>query len=260
MSSLIYKTPERIESWTQLNQRLKILSESTTEPDTTFVVRGQTRHWPFLISSVGRHTQGNREWSGALQYRFATPWWRQATEAIGCRILRGRHLHPEFRWIFGSAALQHYGHPSTFVDVTWSLHTALFFAYHQYHDAFPLLEGVRGPFRVTRPVWYQSTTQASVYIYAIRAPIWRGDRPVAHGDIIDLRPYILGAEGHTRIARQLAMAIYSDLRMPNAGDVSDQVVGCYELPNPMFKFPNLEGMKEAWNHLFPGPEEDDILR
>jgi FRG domain len=168
---------------------------------------------------------------------------------------------------FLEALLQHYGAPSTFVDVTTSLDVALWFAHHRHHiEEAPLMAGdIRGIGQSLDPFGplvafdvahyeraWNRTRRAYGYILVL-APTRPLPNRLQHGDYIDLST----ARHDSRMLRQAAGLMYASNTV-DGDDLSAFTKAIFRFRLPLRGAPAWVRDPDA-TRLFPSPDVDQMF-
>ena len=164
-------------------------------------------------------------------------------------------------WIIWTQAIaQHYGPGSNFLDVTYSLETALWFALHEMKTGKSRsMMGQPGPVDPQNDVlmeqsWnrYEPWTQAPGWLYVFDVPIWDCRGYPKHGTLLDLTKAPFPYSSSARVRVQQACLLSADPSV-KGGDLASL---CEPLPVcwPLAGTPSLTAPTE---NLFPPPSRDE---
>lgn len=170
-----------LQTYAELQQALSALPPPA--PGTTRVYRGQTTHYPTLTPT------GLRD-PGVSDFRL----WHLSQTFLVDRVRHRPNTSTVDDWLFWlNALVQHYGPGTEFLDVTYSIDVALWFALHKSRRA--PMRIVLGQGEQLDPVndiavdfnaYAYDLHDDAGYIYVFDVPLYNSDSPLAHGTMLDL--------------------------------------------------------------------------
>lgn len=216
------------------------------------VFRGQTKDFGKMLASG---TRGSRL--------------RSETIFAGCaRVLAGRlagaeapgNLEVEIFLFWLQAIAQHYGPGSRYLDLTFSLEVALWFALHETQEVEALaVTGPAGPLDLStdvarKEIWtrYVPLQKGPGYIYVFDVPEWNLKGVPDRGQIIDLAKAPAVFASSKRMQAQQGCLLVSSATVPDMSDL--YVAGTPISVNwPMKDAPSVS---MATEDMFPTPDVD----
>jgi len=248
---------EPISSYADLTAALAAMPPAP--PDTVRVYRGQTKDYPKLQPSGLRTPVRNQAiwlaYSAHLYHSLLTEF-KNAGNDVTAELLSAYQI-----WFHALA--QHYGPGSDFLDVTYSLDVALWFALHD-TETMPF-QGVIGPPgppdpRLDHPtsgkaLGYKPRTEPGV-LYVFDLPKWDGKGTVQAGMVVDLADAPPIFSSSARMRAQKGCLVYCrnkdsspfDMRAHLLQDPPLQVI------RPMS---GASGLDRPVADVFPSPEQDE---
>jgi hypothetical protein len=171
------------------------------------------------------------------------------------------NLELDMMLFWTQAVAQHYGPGSSYLDVTYSLDVALWFALHEYKPVGVTLVFGEGDqpdpandiYRKEHWVTYPDWTKTA-YLYVFDAPKWKPGLGSTHGQLIDLADAPPIFSSSARMRAQSGCLLDSGLDRAQA-DLSD----CFKVAPIPIAWPMTGAPKLNWTSedLFPGPEIDE---
>lgn len=243
-----------ITTYSSLLARLKVLP--SPPPNTVRVYRGQTNDYPQMMPSGLRQAIRNRKiWLAYSSHLHAD----LLPEAIRAGDATIEMLQAFGVWL--QAVAQHYGPGSEFVDVTYSIEVALWFALNagkvlQAHGAIgppgPPDPAQDHPTEVELLSFQPWTEPASLYVFDL--PKWNGkDFPPA-ASVVDLAdaPLVFSS---ARMRAQSGCLVYCRDKNSQPVDLKNHLVSStpISVSRPMQDAP---GLDRRVADLFPSPEKD----
>jgi hypothetical protein len=176
-----------VRSYEELKAELNKLGEPP--PGHLRVFRGQTARYFTDASKETELLIPHAARSNAHDASSGPIWHSASVELAKWLASRNRVLQSSsvVRLTVASAILQHYGIGSNFLDVTWDLDVALWFAMHRLAivpDRIRRREGYGG-WLATRHAFYEpAAAEAVLYVFDVKP--WMGEEIIEHGNLIDV--------------------------------------------------------------------------
>jgi hypothetical protein len=223
-------------------------------PGKVRVFRGQNRNYEKTLASGSRP----QKLVNASLFNIATR--VVAQDVIGQIDI---NLELDMLMFWTQALAQHYGPGSWYLDVTYSLDMALWFALHEYHpvgvtivfgtgnEPDPANDILRREELIAYPRWNDSA-----WLYVFDVPKWKPGDQAAHGVLIDLAdaPPVFSSSPRMKVQSACLLSSGVDEKQH---DLSDCLTATIPITWPMTGAPKLDRTVEE---VFPGPEHDDWYR
>jgi len=228
------------------------------------VFRGQTRAW---LTGDGTHTI-TPALGRTAQTAYDPSWVTRMTRSIGAEALtQGEGVPPEMFLVWSPALIQQYGPGSFFVDVTFDLRTAMWFAFHEWRTRTTrglIGTDVTGMYHRDMPLaWYCASSDAAAgaprpVLYVFDLPEWDGNIMPLDVSVVDpwkapVRSWI--ETQATRLAAQHAALIHAHPRFTNHGDIGRFASIAIELAGG-FDRSTAPGLDRPTHAIFPTPARD----
>ncbi len=241
---------EPLKDYASLLQSIKNLPEP--EPGKVRVFRGQNGNYPQMLATGSRP----QKLINSSLFGMAT---RVLVQSLLSEIDINLELDMMLFWT--QAVAQHYGPGSSYLDVTYSLDVALWFALHEYKPVGVTLVFGEGDqpdpandiYRKEHWVTYPDWTKTA-YLYVFDAPKWKPGLGSTHGQLIDLADAPPIFSSSARMRAQSGCLLDAGVDRAKA-DLSD----CFKVAPIPIAWPMTGAPKLNWTSedLFPGPEIDE---
>lgn len=154
--------------------------------------------------------------------------------------------------------VQHYGPGSPYLDVTFSIEVALWFALNKVESTmqeyFIFMTGLQ-PIPIKFPTLYFSAHIAGLaWFYILDVPVWDGNLSPKHGELVNLSKGPEFVSQCSRVLRQDGALVMGDCNVDD-GDLS-AFYACppIEIARP---FTGAKLIDRNYQYLFPPPDEDE---
>ena len=233
-------------------------------PGNRRVFRGQNRAW---LSADGTH-QITPALSRTAAPEYDPAWLARMTQFLHTAAGDKSDGVPiEFALVWSPALIQQYGPGSFFVDVTFDLPTALWFALHKWHADRRLAHvgtSLTGVYNRAMPVaWYVPLDRvppgaAPPVVYVFDLPEWDGVVIPRGGAVVDplkspLKQWV--GDVATRLRAQHAALLHAHPVLTDSRDVGPLVRCAIEL-SPEFDRASVPGLDRPTSEIFPMPADD----